>query len=179
MSLPTTSPPPSSAWLNATPKSWRLIVVLASAPARMLPIGSLTGGVTSETSSTISFVTPWSVKSPVTLYFVSLTFSIFFDRERDRRELGGVEEGVAAQVRVALLVGGVDRAGLDRRGDLRRGRVRRGHLRRLPLNFANLPRTLRPHVTRREGDRRVRGVDRPDVRTGGGGRDGEHGERHQ
>ena len=69
----------SIALLQLMPKSLRLIFVVAVAPARVLPIGSLTGGVTSDTSSTTSFVTPCRVRSPVTLNFPGPAASIDFD----------------------------------------------------------------------------------------------------
>src|SRR5262249_55431236 len=78
-SSPTISPPPSNVLLQLMPKSLRSILVAACAPARVLPMGSLTGAVTSETSSTTSLVTPWSVRSPVTLNWPDPAGSIVFD----------------------------------------------------------------------------------------------------
>src|SRR5262249_14939071 len=78
-SSPTIRPPLSIALLQLMPKSLRLIFVVAWAPARVFPIGSLMGGVTSDTSSTTSLVTPCRVRSPVTLKPPAPAGSIFFD----------------------------------------------------------------------------------------------------
>ena len=53
-SLPTSTPPASSAAFQTMPKSSRLILVVAVAPTRVLPNGSLDGRARPSTSSTTS-----------------------------------------------------------------------------------------------------------------------------
>src|ERR1700730_9853843 len=57
-SSPTTNPPLSILAFHFTPKSCRLILVVAFAAARWLPHGSFTGAVGPSTSSTTCLVTP-------------------------------------------------------------------------------------------------------------------------
>src|SRR6266852_9194390 len=57
-SSPTALPPLSILAFHFTPKSCRLILVVAFAAARWLPHGSFTGAVGPSTSSTTCFVTP-------------------------------------------------------------------------------------------------------------------------
>src|SRR5271156_437632 len=65
---------------NVIPKSARLIVVVAETPRRELPLGSLIGGVVGpSTSRTVSLVTPWMVRSPVTFNLPAPADSTFFD----------------------------------------------------------------------------------------------------
>src|SRR5262249_18862123 len=78
-SSPTTSPPPSSDLLHDTLKSWRLMRVVATPPSLRLPIGSCIGFGEPCTVSTTALVTPRRVRSPLTLYVSSLTFSTCFD----------------------------------------------------------------------------------------------------
>src|SRR5207253_1431381 len=66
-SSPTATPPASSVWFQAMPKSLRSILAVACAPARVLPHGSLMSGVGPSTSRTTGWVTPCSVRSPLTL----------------------------------------------------------------------------------------------------------------
>ena len=107
----------------------------------MLPIGSLIGGVTSETSSTTSFVTPWSVKSPVILYFVSLTFSIFFAANAIVGNLATSRKASLRRCasRFSLAVS-IEPASIVAATFAAVGCAASPST--LPLNFANLPRTL-------------------------------------
>src|SRR6266850_6577240 len=75
----TTTPPLSRVAFHFTPKSWRLILVVALAAVRVLPQGSFTGAVGPSTSSTTSLVVPRMVRSPVTLSFPGAACSTFLD----------------------------------------------------------------------------------------------------
>src|SRR6266850_234942 len=78
-SSPTTTPPLSRVAFHFTPKSWRLILVLAVAALRVFPQGSLRGAVGPSTSRTTSLVVPRMVRSPVTLSLPGATCSTFLD----------------------------------------------------------------------------------------------------
>src|SRR5262245_15790849 len=67
-SSPTSTPPVSIGLFHTTPKSLRSILVVADAPARVAPAGSLIGAVVSTTSTT-GLVTPCSVRAPVTFHW--------------------------------------------------------------------------------------------------------------
>src|SRR6516164_5257811 len=66
-SSPTTTPPASRVLFQATPKSWRLILVEPETAVRCKPQGSLMGGLGAVTSRTACLVTPRIVRSPVIL----------------------------------------------------------------------------------------------------------------
>src|SRR6266436_1809168 len=70
-SSPTTHPPLSILAFHFTPKSCRLILVVAFAATLRLPHGSFTGDVGPSTSSTTFFVTPSIVSPPLTLSFTA------------------------------------------------------------------------------------------------------------
>src|SRR5467141_2171771 len=78
-SSPTTTPPLSKVAFHFTPKSWRLILVVALAAVRVLPQGSFMGAVGPSTSRTTSLVVPRMVRSPVTLSLPGATCSTFLD----------------------------------------------------------------------------------------------------
>ena len=61
------------------PKSLRLIFVVAEMAVRFILQGSLIAALGPSTSSTTDFVTPWIVKSPVTLSFPAPAYSTFVD----------------------------------------------------------------------------------------------------
>src|SRR3984885_7351651 len=65
-SSPTRKPPLSSAAFQVRPKSLRLIFVVADTPTRVLPQGSLAGGVGPSTEKTTLPVVPRTVRSPST-----------------------------------------------------------------------------------------------------------------
>src|SRR5947208_8967212 len=69
---------PATVGAPLTPKSRRLIFVVASAPMRTPPI-AFTAGDGPSTSSTTSLVTPWIVRSPVTFNLPWLSTSAFLD----------------------------------------------------------------------------------------------------
>lgn len=76
-SSPTTSPPLSNTLLHVRSKSLRLSFVVAVAPRLKLPRGSFTSGVGPSTSTVISLVTPWMVRSPTTFnLFVSVLITL-------------------------------------------------------------------------------------------------------
>src|SRR5262245_8292487 len=66
ISSPTRNPPVSRTWFQFRPNSPRLSAVLAVKPARSPPQGSF-ARPSDVTSRTTCFVTPWIVRSPVTL----------------------------------------------------------------------------------------------------------------
>src|SRR5215469_7902248 len=78
-SSPTITPPVSSGWFHTMPKSLRLIRVVADAPARVLPIGSVIAAPLLSTSSTTGLVTPCSVRSPVTFHLFGPSASTLVD----------------------------------------------------------------------------------------------------
>src|SRR6266436_5625084 len=78
-SSPTTPPPLSRVAFHFTPKSWRLILVVAVAALRVLPQGSFIGAVGPSTSSTTSLVVPRMVRSPVTLSLPGAICSTLLD----------------------------------------------------------------------------------------------------
>ena len=68
MSSPTSTPPVSSAEFHVRPKSFRLILVVAERPMRVLPQGSLPGALGPSTAKVTGLVMPCRVRSPVTAY---------------------------------------------------------------------------------------------------------------
>src|SRR5215468_10559 len=101
-SSPTRMPPVSSAAFQLNPKSFRLIFVLAETATRVLPQGSLLGGVGPSTAKLTFRVTPWMVSSPSTDNSPSLTIRILLDlkvrvgtfrHQRNRRSSGGHRVG--------------------------------------------------------------------------------------
>src|SRR6185437_14338180 len=78
-SSPTTAPPASIILFHVSPKSLRLSLVVADAPARVLPHGSLIGAVGPSTASVTSLVRPCSVRSPTTFHLPVPAASIFFE----------------------------------------------------------------------------------------------------
>ena len=119
---PTTTPPASMAPFQFTPKSLRLIFVVAVKPARSPPQGSL-ARPSNSTSRTTGFVTSRMVRSPVSFHSSPSLCSIFVPRKQDLRELLRVEEVVRAKVLVTLLGAGVDAGDVDSRRDHRPRRV--------------------------------------------------------
>src|SRR5580698_2962135 len=77
-SLPTINRQDFGVAFNKTPKSWRLMVVVAEAARWGAPI-TVISGVGPLTSSTTSLVTPCSVRLPVTFHLPSVSGSILTD----------------------------------------------------------------------------------------------------
>ena len=72
-------PPASSTAFHVMPKSARLIFVVADAPIRTLPHGSLCSGVGPSTARTTSRVVPRIVRSPVTSRLEPVVRRALFD----------------------------------------------------------------------------------------------------
>src|SRR5512138_3699628 len=107
------------------PKSLRLIFVVACAPARVLPMGSLITSVGPSTSSTTSFVTPCSVRSPVPFALrVRGVDAGHVDRRLDLGLVGRL--GIAGRLageRAELAAHGADHHVADREADRRVGGI--------------------------------------------------------
>src|ERR1035437_10110456 len=70
MSSPTSTPPVSSAEFQVRPKSFRLILVVAERPMRVLPQGSLPGALGPSTAKVTGLVMPCMVRSPFTFEII-------------------------------------------------------------------------------------------------------------
>src|SRR6266567_730169 len=73
-SSPTSTPPVSRAEFQVRPKSFRLILVVAESPMRVLPQGSLPGALGPSTANVTGLVRPCMVRSPITAYATSPVF---------------------------------------------------------------------------------------------------------
>ena len=114
-SPPTRIPPVSRAAFQFRPKSLRLILVVAETPTRVLPQGSLLGGVGPSTAKRTLRVTPRMVSA------FDCQFSVADEADARGLEVQGgklfnIEEIRALEMRVTLAVTGFDRGSFD--GDL-------------------------------------------------------------
>src|SRR3981081_904710 len=124
ISLLTTTPPPGISSCQETPKSWRLILVVASQPRRRrLPLFSspsqkgvvhsptypMSSGTVRVTPRIVSWTSPLKVGAPVRSVKPPLKVSLggFWTSRECARRRGG------AQVRVAYGLAGPDTGGID------------------------------------------------------------------
>ncbi len=142
-SSPTKTPPLSSAAFQVRPKSLRLIFVVADTATRVLPQGSLAGGVGPSAVKTTLRVTSRTVRSPSMDSSPSRTTLI----REDLKDIEGTSlrrNSRALQVRVSLGIACFQGCCFDQGLDAGIGQVRFVQGQR-PRDFGEMPLYVRDH----------------------------------